>query len=135
MIESLQGLYLYGFYRKKNMSDPRKNKNLSIVSNPWAFACQWYKPEAIQRAINQTVPITNYCDLERVPTDVTSLAFADWLTDQYRLAMAKGAQLATDEMKSLIGASEEEANERRCSRRDCPRCYDAQLKSQEDWGS
>ncbi|EKK02693.1 hypothetical protein RBSH_01989 [Rhodopirellula baltica SH28] len=37
-----------------------------------------------------------------VPTDVTSREFAEWLTDQYRLAMRKGAELATSELTQSV---------------------------------
>jgi hypothetical protein len=34
-----------------------------------------------------------------IPSDVRSREFAEWLAGQYRLAMAKGAELAVAEMR------------------------------------
>jgi hypothetical protein len=34
--------------------------------------------------------------LQAIPRDVFSVEFAEWLCDQYRLAMAKGIQLGRD---------------------------------------
>ncbi len=62
---------------------------------PWEFACDWYKPSEIARSIARTkLPyIATLSDYQKVPTDVYSEEFANWLTDQYRLAMTKGIQL------------------------------------------
>lgn len=50
----------------------------------WEFACEWYRPEDIHRAIRHR---------EDSPKDVTSYEFAEWLADQYRLAMVKGMEM------------------------------------------
>jgi hypothetical protein len=66
----------------------------NIVSHPWDFACKWYRADDIYRTINcgnRVKPV--------VPTDVTSREFAEWLANEYRLAMRKGAELATEEMQ------------------------------------
>ena len=53
------------------------------VQNPWEFACEWYTVEKT-RAHLQGQPDGN------VPTDVHSDEFAEWLTNQMRLSMARG---------------------------------------------
>jgi hypothetical protein len=45
-----------------------------------------------------------------VPKDVSSLEFATWLTEQYRLAMAKGAQLAM--IEKILGVHAQEWDSR-----------------------
>jgi len=71
----------------------------SIVRHPWQFACQWYTVDEIYDAINRERRFRQVGDLPPVPEDVHSREFAEWLTEQYRLAMRKGAELATSEMK------------------------------------
>lgn len=63
----------------------------SICKNPWLFACQWYKVDEIHHGITTAKELV-------IPTDVNSREFAVWLTDEYRLAMRKGAELAISEM-------------------------------------
>lgn len=65
----------------------------SIVRRPWEFACQWYDVESIHHGINH--------DKSIVPADVYSREFAEFLAEQYRLAMRKGAELAVAEMRSM----------------------------------
>lgn len=62
---------------------------------PWEFACAWYTPDAIRRHIDhQRKPITFSLGGEvRVPDDIYSTEFADWLAHQYRLAMQKGIEI------------------------------------------
>ncbi|WP_037199292.1 hypothetical protein [Rhodopirellula baltica] len=74
----------------------------SIVRRPWDFACQWYGVDEIHRAINREQRLKQIGDVPAVPTDVTSREFAEWLTDQYRLAMRKGAELATSELTQSV---------------------------------
>lgn len=60
---------------------------------PLEIAVRWYRPEEVHRCICQTgMPLAND-RLRAIPRDVFSLEFAEWLCDQYRLAMAKGIQL------------------------------------------
>ena len=63
----------------------------SITKNPWLFACAWYKVEDIHRGITTAKDLV-------IPTDVKSREFAEFLTEEYRLAMRKGAELAISEM-------------------------------------
>ncbi len=69
----------------------------SIVQHPYQFACEWNKPEDIHRSILST---QNSLGLKQSPpSDVFSREFAEFLADQYRLAMTKGAELAIAEMR------------------------------------
>jgi hypothetical protein len=84
------------------------NKNMppsvsvdSIVSNPWQFACQWYDIDGIHRSITRSQLLRSLGDLPPVPEDVYSREFAEWLAEQYRLAMRKGAELAIAEMRAM----------------------------------
>lgn len=59
---------------------------------PWEFACEWYQPDEIARVIEargRSSPFEN----ARIPTDIYSREFAEWMTEQYRLAMTKGIQI------------------------------------------
>ncbi len=70
---------------------------LKITEHCWPFVCQWYNPEQIHRSINKKA---SWLDGGvTVPEDVYSMEFAEWLADQYRLAMAKGASLAMEEIR------------------------------------
>lgn len=53
----------------------------------WEFACDWYTPDQVASSIR------NNLRLIVMPCDVGSTDFAEWLTEQYRLAMAKGIEL------------------------------------------
>jgi len=76
----------------------------SIVRRPWEFACQWYGVDEIHQTINREENLKQIGSVPAIPEDVTSREFAEWLADQYRLAMRKGAELATQEMSSGIKA-------------------------------
>ena len=54
------------------------------VQNPWEFACEWYTVEKTKAHIQERQPDGN------VPTDVHGDEFAEWLTNQMRLSMARG---------------------------------------------
>lgn len=58
---------------------------------PWEFACNWYSPDEIAHSIARARK--GFAMNAKIPTDVYSQEFADWLTEQYRLAMAKGIQI------------------------------------------
>ena len=66
----------------------------SIVESPWQFVCNWYEVNEIQRCIGERLKTT-----KDIPTNVYSPEFAEWLTEQCRLAMLKGADLAVEEMQ------------------------------------
>lgn len=73
----------------------------SIVKHPWQFACQWYDVDGIHRSITRSRLLRSIGDVPPVPEDVYSIEFAEWLAEQYRLAMRKGAELAVLEMRSM----------------------------------
>ena len=75
------------------MSEQNDASVHSIVRRPWDFACQWYDVESIHHGINH--------DKSIVPADVYSREFAEFLAEQYRLAMRKGAELAVAEMRTM----------------------------------
>jgi hypothetical protein len=82
-------------------SEPKreiKASDQSIVRRPWEFACQWYGVDEIHHSINREQRLKQIGDVPAVPSDVTSRKFAEWLTEQYRLAMRKGAELSTREL-------------------------------------
>lgn len=54
--------------------------------NPWEFAVDWYRVNDIKRSLA-------FSEHNRPPEDTTSDEFAEWLTEQYRLAMQKGIDL------------------------------------------
>jgi hypothetical protein len=74
----------------------------SIVQRPWEFACEWYGVDEIHYAIKRENRLKQVGDLPPVPKDVESREFAEWLTNQYRLAMRKGAEMATREIQGQI---------------------------------
>lgn len=84
---------------------------MTIVENPWEFACKWYDVDGIHRSITRAERQRQLGDLPPVPTDVYSREFAEWLADQYRLAMRKGAELATAELRSAPMAETNEVEE------------------------
>lgn len=71
----------------------------SIIESPWNFACAWYQVEAIRHGIQHYREKSKLGEPLLVPEDIYSPEFAEWLTEQYRLAMRKGAELAIAEMK------------------------------------
>lgn len=60
---------------------------------PWEFACDWYKVEDIHYE----------CSKREMPSDVRSREFAEWMTDQYRLAMNRGITIAHEAAKAAGG--------------------------------
>lgn len=74
----------------------------SIVKQPWEFACKWYDVDSIHRSITRPESMRQLGDAPPIPPDVNSREFAEWLADQYRLAMRKGAELATSEMQDSV---------------------------------
>lgn len=68
-------------------------------SSAWEFACNWYRPDEIERSIASDFATSDPLTVSRrVPTDVQSREFAVWLCEQYRLAMNKGIQIGRSKM-------------------------------------
>ena len=99
----------------------------SIVHRPWDFACQWYGEAEVERSIQRHLGVSHDGG-DKMPTDVSTPEFAKWLTDQYRHAMRKGAELATREMQKRIDENESEDNEGWCGHCACQSCHDARAK-------
>lgn len=97
----------------------------SIVDNPWDFSSKWYTVDEIHNSITRDKALLQVGSLPPVPEDVYSREFAEWLADQYRLAMRKGAELATREMQDRIDEIESEDREGWCGHCACQSCYDA----------
>ena len=77
--------------------------NGNDLSNPWKFVEDWYKEKEIFHNIQRQR--NGETLLIQLPTDVYSLEFAQWLTHQYRLAMAKGIELGKDYERQLSRVS------------------------------
>jgi hypothetical protein len=59
----------------------------------WEIATYWYSVDEIHRCILAKGSWIFGAE-EPIPEDTKSREFAEWLTEQYRLAMAKGVDLA-----------------------------------------
>lgn len=101
----------------------------SIIDHPWDFACKWYDVDGIHRSITRSETNRQLGDLPPIPTDVYSREFAEWLADQYRLAMRKGAELAIVGMQDRYNAIESEEKEGWCGHCACQSCYDAKRQA------
>ena len=69
----------------------------------WEFACDWYTPDQIAMSIKNRFRTPS--DIA-IPDDIDSAGFAQWLTEQYRLAMAKGIQIAQSDCAERLAAAE-----------------------------
>lgn len=65
---------------------------------PFEFAETWYSVKEIREAIARS-GTDDFGAWTRIPSDVRSAEFADWLTRQYRLAMAKGIQIGRQQAR------------------------------------
>ena len=72
-----------------------------IVRRPWEYACSWYKTDDIHRSLTQKSSFGEPSH-ESIPKDTSSREFAEWLANEYRHAMRKGAEIATNEFKDFI---------------------------------
>ena len=97
----------------KKMQDAMPSEARIVAERPtepqttsdWEFACNWYKPDEIERAIQQSGG-KSFGAWDKIPADVTSREFAVWLCDQYRLAMNKGIQIGKS--RAIPAAQERE---------------------------
>jgi hypothetical protein len=70
------------------------------VETPWEFACGWYRTEEIHQCLNRSHRTFGLPGEERyknIPHDHSSVEFAEWLANEYRLAMTKGIQIGQSE--------------------------------------
>ena len=59
-------------------------------------ASRWYNADSVYAYIqrqNSKLPYTREQHIETMPRDVRTREFSNWLTNQYRLAMAKGIEI------------------------------------------
>ena len=73
---------------------------MSNQKTPMQIAEEWYNLELIHYSVATTKPCP-------IPADIQSVEFSTWLTEQYRLAMAKGIQLARDETADYVRRREQ----------------------------
>lgn len=66
---------------------------MSTEQTPLSIATNWYRVDDIERAIARQSTGLPRDDYRKIPANIYSREFAEWLTDQYRLAMAKGIHL------------------------------------------
>lgn len=59
---------------------------------PWEFACEWYRLDDICNSVRRR-KLLDDSDPSYIPSEIDSIEFAEWLTLQYRLAMAKGIEI------------------------------------------
>ena len=62
---------------------------------PWEFACDWYTVEKTRAYLQDRQPDGD------VPEDVHSEEFAEWLTHQMRLAMARGIMIGEQRREEI----------------------------------
>lgn len=79
----------------------------------WEFACEWYTPGEIAWSIARHKNGFGALMIEspehrKLPTDVYSQEFAEWLTEQYRLAMAKGIDIGEGFLTTQLASSQAE---------------------------
>lgn len=74
--------------------------------NPTEFSEAWYSVDEIFNCINQSRSVFDLPG-SRCPEDVHSREYAEWMTKQYRLAMAKGIQVANDRHEALKKEADE----------------------------
>ncbi len=68
-----------------------------VLKNPMEFAESWYTPHEIVTAISRRRLSER---LRNLPTDIDSPEFGGWLCREYRLAMAKGIEIAIRAMQA-----------------------------------
>ena len=117
----------------KEASSSGRFNQLSISDYPYEFARKWYDADNIHRSITRAEKYRSFGDLPAIPTDPYSVAFAEWLAEQYCLAMAKGAELCKREMQLRIDKIESEEHEGWCAHCACQSCVDSKEKTEGEW--
>lgn len=77
---------------------------------PWQFACSWYSANEVKHLIARKLSCPDR-DSD-FPADVSSDAFAVWLTEQYQLAMTKGIEIGIQANALSIADELDKAKER-----------------------
>jgi hypothetical protein len=86
------------------------DKELPVIESlggktPWEFACAWYTADQIQRCLDRQRRLLDH-PLHPTPTDIYSREFAEWMADQYRLAMRKGIEIGQRSTEPLAPSSQ-----------------------------
>jgi hypothetical protein len=74
-----------------------------MTTPAWEFCCDWYRPDEIERSIAESFWRPSALGA-RPPENILSREFAEWLCDQYRLAMNKGIQVGKSQADSSLAA-------------------------------
>lgn len=76
---------------------------MSQQQTPSEFAADWYRTEEIHQCLNRhtTFGLPGDERYRNIPQDHTSIEFAEWLANEYRLAMTKGIQIGQSEAYRL----------------------------------
>jgi len=90
-------IYIYIAVAKEyhRTNHQRHNEPQPVRKTPWQIAVDWYKEEEIARSIASLRSQIDF-GMDPIPENVDSPAFAKWITRQYRVAMAKGIELARE---------------------------------------
>lgn len=88
-----EGSDYHGIYEESLLVLAPFLKRLLAADNktPSEIAEKWYSEDEVHRILQPGTPFTGIHD--EIPNDHTGRDFSRWLTNQYRLAMAKGIQL------------------------------------------
>ena len=70
------------------------------MQSPWNLARDWYTVEKTRAHLQERQPDGD------VPTDVRSDEFAEWLTNQMRLALARGIMIGEQRREDIDLAAE-----------------------------
>ena len=68
------------------------------MKTAFEIASEWYTVDEVHWSVVEHKAVLG--SSIAVPPDVTSREFAEWLTDQYRLAMAKGIQIGRGQFEN-----------------------------------
>jgi hypothetical protein len=82
-----------------------KNADALEGKTPWQFACEWYTVNEIAHSI--ACSRKGLAGHNRVPPDIYSVAFAEFLTEQYRLAMRKGIEIGQRSIADRLESAEQ----------------------------
>ena len=82
-------------FHRAQQNHQKHNEPQPARKTPWQIATDWYKEEEIARSITCQRSQIDF-GMDPIPENVDSSAFARWMTHQYRLAMAKGIELARE---------------------------------------
>ena len=70
------------------------------IQSPWDFARDWYTVEQTREYLKQRQPDGD------VPIDVHSDEFAEWLTNQMRLALSRGIVIGEQRQADIDNADD-----------------------------